>query len=86
MFEKRKAGYCNIVKFKIGDNLSTDPKEIRKEMSSFYQNIYNAQPVQPKVNDIEQFLKSDNDIKPWKTLQDRKIPEKQQQMLSCLFF
>ena len=79
--EKRKAGYCNIVRLKIGmekDEVTpiytNDPTIIRTTMEKFYTNLYTEQDVKASKDDILNFLKSDNDITPSDILTTRRIP------------
>ena len=73
--EKRKAGYSNICKITTENGIITDPNKIRNETANFYQKIYNKQKVKSSVDDIKNFLESDNDHSAWETVQSRKIPE-----------
>ena len=74
--EKRKSGYSNIVRLtnSKGD-ITTNPPEIRSEMTKFYQQIYKKQTLNHSTNSIEDFLTSDKDIDPLREAKSRKIPE-----------
>ena len=73
--EKRKTGYSNIVRLTNSEgNIVTNPKEIRQEMSNFYQNFYKKQDLSPTVDNIEKFLCSDDDQGPLKEARSRQIP------------
>ena len=72
--EQRRAGYCAISKLKVtkedkntGKKINievTDPKDIREEMKSFYQDIFSKQEILEGPSSIENFLNSQGDYRP----------------------
>ena len=79
--ERRKGGYCNIVKIQVGINdqkepvFSKDPKIIRDNMANFYSEVYEKQTVKSSENDIIDYLNSDGYSEPIKELNNRRIPD-----------
>ena len=52
-----------------------DPSKIRDEMKTFYQNISNRQKVKEGTEEIDEFLKLDNDDNPYQELLNRRISD-----------
>ena len=79
--EKRKAGYCNILRLQIGTATdktpiyTSNPPEIRAGVASFYKDVYGKQPVRPTKNYIEQFLTADINNDTINELKSHRIPD-----------
>ena len=59
----------------LTDVNTKDKIEIRDEMKTFYQNIFNRQIVKEGTGAIEEFLKLDDDENPYQELFNRRISD-----------